>query len=596
MAAVDAPPTMAELDSLLCGSSFSSSTPTDVSMANSASTSLSSTPPTTVSPDSMSLASELDLPKPETIIAASIEAAAAEVATLPEDQDHELQQRESGQQSPVSADADAIVVAEPLPIPEPPSTSRPRRARSSLPVYNIAKLAGTDVHGRRRSKGDSVLQARRRTIPDGTLAEDDGLNPDVSIDALPDASQLAQRETNASSTKRAPAILHTSKTGRIFKKSLASTASANLTRRATRLSGVPAKTITTKLSALGKKGKKALENGIKGLTRELRRLQDTNEFAGIDTRPVRYTVWSNGKYTEVDPTQPTSAPEPPRKKVKVDEKAAVVEEKPVTEKQESGAAPAKRPRGKKWLEKGLYAGQEAPLDIFKGLTPQEKKKLASLPELMPTGKANRTLPQPMYNGLRILLTGRDFKLPFDVCNPLPPGQPKPAAYRTMTKSEYLPRMLLYCGIRLTSCHLDRFVGDAASYWKKTPHFEDFASKCVCTPDDGCGEDCQNRIMLYECDETNCSLGKAYCTNRAFQDLQARTKKGGRYRVGVEVLKTGDRGYGVRSNRCFEPNQIIMEYTGEIITDEECERRMNEVYRDNEVCTAPVFTSETPENT
>lgn len=126
------------------------------------------------------------------------------------------------------------------------------------------------------------------------------------------------------------------------------------------------------------------------------------------------------------------------------------------------------------------------------------------------------------------------------------------------------------------------MGDAAAYWKKTPHFEDFASKCVCKPEDGCGDDCQNRIMLYECDETNCSLGKPYCQNRAFQTLQERTKKGGRYRVGVEVLKTGDRGYGVRSNRCFQPNQIIMEYTGEIITEEECDRRMNEVYKDNEV--------------
>lgn len=134
-----------------------------------------------------------------------------------------------------------------------------------------------------------------------------------------------------------------------------------------------------------------------------------------------------------------------------------------------------------------------------------------------------------------------------------------------------------------TCSPDRFVGNAAAYWKKTPHFEDFASKCVCKPEDGCGEDCQNRIMLYECDETNCNVGRALCQNRAFQDLQERTKKGGRYRVGVEVVKTGDRGYGVRSNRCFEANQIIMEYTGEIITEEECERRMNEVYKDNEVC-------------
>lgn len=89
-------------------------------------------------------------------------------------------------------------------------------------------------------------------------------------------------------------------------------------------------------------------------------------------------------------------------------------------------------------------------------------------------------------------------------------------------------------------------------------------------------------MLYECDEMNCNVGKEYCQNRAFQNLAERTKKGGRYRVGVEVVKTEDRGHGVRSNRCFEPNQIIMEYTGEIITEAECERRMNEKYKDNEV--------------
>lgn len=89
-------------------------------------------------------------------------------------------------------------------------------------------------------------------------------------------------------------------------------------------------------------------------------------------------------------------------------------------------------------------------------------------------------------------------------------------------------------------------------------------------------------MLYECDATNCNVGKQHCTNRAFADLTARRAKGGKYRVGVEVIKTSDRGYGVRSNRCFKPNQIIMEYAGEIITEEECERRMNEVYKDNEV--------------
>lgn len=89
-------------------------------------------------------------------------------------------------------------------------------------------------------------------------------------------------------------------------------------------------------------------------------------------------------------------------------------------------------------------------------------------------------------------------------------------------------------------------------------------------------------MLYECDDTNCNIGKNHCSNRAFQSLQERTKQGGRFRVGVEVFKTEGKGYGVRSNRCFRPGQIIMEYTGEIITELECERRMNEVYKHNEV--------------
>jgi [histone H3]-lysine4 N-trimethyltransferase ASH1L len=130
--------------------------------------------------------------------------------------------------------------------------------------------------------------------------------------------------------------------------------------------------------------------------------------------------------------------------------------------------------------------------------------------------------------------------------------------------------------------IDRFVGDAAAYWKKTPHFKDYQSKCVCTPEDGCGETCQNRIMLYECDATNCNVGEKLCQNRAFARLQERTKAGGKFRVGVEVIKTSDRGYGIRANRCFGANQIIMEYTGEIITEEECDRRMNEKYQDNQV--------------
>lgn len=55
--------------------------------------------------------------------------------------------------------------------------------------------------------------------------------------------------------------------------------------------------------------------------------------------------------------------------------------------------------------------------------------------------------------------------------------------------------------------------------------------------------------------------------------------------GVEVMKTKDRGYGVRSMRVFAPGQVIVEYCGEIITPDEADRRMNEEYKDKTVRSA-----------
>ena len=60
------------------------------------------------------------------------------------------------------------------------------------------------------------------------------------------------------------------------------------------------------------------------------------------------------------------------------------------------------------------------------------------------------------------------------------------------------------------------------------------------------------------------------------------------------MRTIDRGYGVRSNRTFEPNQIIVEYAGEIITQDECDNRMRTLYKDNEVGSAWVCPVDYPQ--
>jgi len=53
-------------------------------------------------------------------------------------------------------------------------------------------------------------------------------------------------------------------------------------------------------------------------------------------------------------------------------------------------------------------------------------------------------------------------------------------------------------------------------------------------------------------------------------------------MGVEVMKTQHKGFGVRACRSFEPHQIIVEYTGEVITQDECDKRMLNEYKDDEV--------------
>lgn len=307
--------------------------------------------------------------------------------------------------------------------PTTPASERSRRPRRSTPVYNLAKLAGTAVHGKRRAKGDDVADRKRRPSSGAVLNASVEGHEGTEI-TIKTATTPVKDTIHASDSL--PSVRGTKSP-----RSKASKKREDLPpkRIATRASGLEAETLAHKLSSLGKRGRKTFEKGVAKMSRELRRLQDTNEYSGIETRPVLYTTWANGKY--VDPSAPE---QPPTKKLKVQNDSAYdvpeMEEEDVVEE----PAPKKR-RVKKWLDRGLYAGQQAPTEVT-GLTNLEKKKLAQLPELAPSAKINKTLPAPMFLGLRMLIEGKDFKLPFDICNPLPPGQPKPDEWRKMTKSEF----------------------------------------------------------------------------------------------------------------------------------------------------------------
>ncbi|PQE06148.1 Histone-lysine N-methyltransferase ASH1L protein [Rutstroemia sp. NJR-2017a BBW] len=434
---------------------------------------------------------------------------------------------------------------------------RSQRARASVGTYNVKVLSGTAIHAPKKylkNADGSDKASRRRTISGDTLVDALGSTNSSTETFGKGAQRLVSEGIDALdlswSVKKLPKSA--SQTGLVDIPNKKFKQSEDPSRRKSlRSTGEEAEGLTKKLSVLGKRGRKNIE-GISKPTRELRNLADTKEFAKIETEPVVFEVWSNGKLVPQEPA---------RKKKKAEEveaPAALPETKPEPEKKI-----AKGKKDKFWLKRGIYAGQDpAHLDWFKASGNAKSQFVVD-----PDSKPRSILPLPLWQGQRLLHVGRDFKLPFDVCSPLPPGQPKPTEWFKTSSN--------------------RFIGEAASMWKKSKLFDSFFSKCICKPETGCDEDCQNRIMLYECDDTNCGAGRDNCTNRAFAELQIRrkgdsTRKGGnKFDIGVEVFKTADRGYGVRSNRCFNAQQIIVEYTGEIITEDECDRRMNEDYKNNE---------------
>jgi len=82
----------------------------------------------------------------------------------------------------------------------------------------------------------------------------------------------------------------------------------------------------------------------------------------------------------------------------------------------------------------------------------------------------------------------------------------------------------------------------------------------------CGDrNCTNRTTLTECHKDYCEC-KEHCKNQRFQKNQyAKT----------EVFKTGARGWGLRALEDIPAHEFVIEYVGEVITDDELVRRLRE---------------------
>ncbi|KAI6850542.1 SET domain-containing protein [Hortaea werneckii] len=340
-------------------------------------------------------------------------------------------------------------------------------------------------------------------------------------------------------------------------------------------------------SVLGKRGRELLIGGGRG--KKAAKASASTTPAVEDDRAVgqeeqedlprwkkQLDTGTKGVLDELDLDAELPAP-PPAKKARTSGKA------PLKEIPQPPAAPIPTAKAlttgkkmKKWQKEGLYVGQDPGVDPSVPPSSRSKKlqkktarpsssasqpaETSSEANLDGTSRPNSTLRLPMFSYLE---KTRPFTIPYDIFAPsLRKGDERPRDWHQLNKN--------------------RLVGEAKDLWERTVKGLP-PSLCVCTPptapgEQGCDECCLNRVMQYECNSTNCSLPPDQCSNRAFASLTTRIKRGGPFDIGVEVIKTPTRGFGVRSCRSFAPGQIIMEYTGEIITESECQRRMREVYK------------------
>lgn len=98
---------------------------------------------------------------------------------------------------------------------------------------------------------------------------------------------------------------------------------------------------------------------------------------------------------------------------------------------------------------------------------------------------------------------------------------------------------------------------------------DEISRCECNPESPapCSSDinCLNRMLNHECHPSVCSAGDRCMNQRFVKKLYPKQ----------EPFFTGFRGWGLRCLVDIKKGEFVNEYVGELITKEECKRRLEE---------------------
>nr|XP_056709686.1 histone-lysine N-methyltransferase ASH1L [Euleptes europaea] len=251
---------------------------------------------------------------------------------------------------------------------------------------------------------------------------------------------------------------------------------------------------------------------------------------------------SNKSFSEAAPECPT-----PEEAVVKPREPERVEQPPTAFVQREKKAP--RPPKKKYQKAGLYSDVYKTTDPKSRLIQLKKEKL----EYTPGEHEYGLFPAPIHVGKYLRQKRIDFQLPYDILWQWKHNQlykkPDVPLYKKIRSNVYVDVKPL-SGYEATTCNC------------KKP--EDGNKK-------GCVDDCLNRMIFAECSPNTCPCGEQCCNQRIQRHEWVQC---------LERFRAEEKGWGIRTKEPLKSGQFIIEYLGEVVSEQEFRNRMIEQYHNH----------------
>ncbi|KAL4636164.1 histone-lysine N-methyltransferase ASH1L isoform X1 [Arapaima gigas] len=207
---------------------------------------------------------------------------------------------------------------------------------------------------------------------------------------------------------------------------------------------------------------------------------------------------------------------------------------------------AARPPKKKFQRAGLYSDVYKTADPRSQLLQLKKERL----EYIPGEHEYGLFPAPIHVGKYLRQRRIDFQLPYDILWQWKHNQlykkPDVPLYKKIRSNVYVDVKPL-SGYEATTCNCKR---------PEDP------------TDKGCIDDCLNRMIFAECSPNTCPCGDR-CNNQRIQKHE--------WVQCLERFRAEGKGWGIRTKEPLRSGQFIIEYLGEVVSEQEFRKRMIEQY-------------------